>query len=542
MRGNPALAHPELGRPTQHHGPRLLHRGGGQFLLVLGAATVALVGLSVMRGLSPRGQVEPTPNLAAFLVPEVKAAPPIELIDARAKPFTLESLRGTGVLVFFGYTHCPDVCPATIGIVGQVLASVGPGVRAVFVTVDPARDTPASLAEYVKYLPEGFAALTGSAAQIRTAADAWGVRYARVDASKPETYSMTHTASVYLVDQAGLLRAEFPFGTQPEPMSEVVRDVLATPIATATPPTAPPPPTATPKPVAPTAGAATPGASLAPTANPIPDLRAEVVSSAVWAGGRSPVILALLDASGRLNDLGARVEVRLISSDGVPAGPALVAIPVQPFGLTEVSYVATLDIPSPGWWGLSVAVQRAGAAGTASTKVAVLDPGATTVLGGEAPAVRTPTLADVGGYAREITTDPAPDLRLSATSTVDALAGHETFVLVIDSTKFRTSPACGKALVMARYLQDRWREVPFIHLEPFEYDVVTDTPVLVGTLSAPTLVAAASAWGIGGPPWGVTSMPWVFVVDGNGVVRAKYQGVIGSADIDVIIAMVLAGG
>ena len=128
---------------------------------------------------------------------------------------------------------------------------------------------------------------------------------------------------------------------------------------------------------------------------------------------------------------------------------------------------------------------------------------------------------------RAVTTDPAPDLRLSGTSTVDALAAGQPFVLVVDSTRFRVSPACGRAIVMARYLLDRWRDVAFIHLEPYRYSVVADTAVLDGSLDAPTLTDPAAAWGIGGAPWGARSMPWVFVVDGHGIVRAKYQGVIG---------------
>jgi hypothetical protein len=95
---------------------------------------------------------------------------------------------------------------------------------------------------------------------------------------------------------------------------------------------------------------------------------------------------------------------------------------------------------------------------------------------------------------------------------------------------------------MARYLQDRWPAVPFIHLEPFEYSIVSDTAVLTGTLSDPTLVPAAEGWGIAGGPWIATSMPWIFIVDGNGLVRGKYQGVIGSADIDVLVALIEQGG
>jgi hypothetical protein len=89
---------------------------------------------------------------------------------------------------------------------------------------------------------------------------------------------------------------------------------------------------------------------------------------------------------------------------------------------------------------------------------------------------------------------------------------------------------------------DRWPATPFIHLEPYAYDVITDTAVLRGTLGNPTLVAAADAWGIGSAPWGAGSMPWAFVVDGNGIVRAKYQGVVGSDDLDVILSLIAAGG
>ena len=75
-----------------------------------------------------------------------------------------------------------------------------------------------------------------------------------------------------------------------------------------------------------------------------------------------------------------------------------------------------------------------------------------------------------------------------------------------------------------------------------EYDVITNTPTLVGTLFHPTLVPAAEAWGLGTDPWGPTSMPWILIVDGSGVVRAKYQGIIGTADVDVMLSLVAAGG
>ena len=124
---------------------------------------------------------------------------------------------------------------------------------------------------------------------------------------------------------------------------------------------------------------------------------------------------------------------------------------------------------------------------------------------------------------------------------VDALAAHEPFVLVVDSVRFRVTPVCGRAVVLARQLADRWTGVPFIHLEPYRYTVVTTEPVLDGTLADPHLTDPAEAWGVGAAPWGVKSMPWIFIVDGSGTIRAKYQGVIGSEDVDVILTMLAKG-
>jgi hypothetical protein len=105
------------------------------------------------------------------------------------------------------------------------------------------------------------------------------------------------------------------------------------------------------------------------------------------------------------------------------------------------------------------------------------------------------------------------------------------------------SPLCGEAITMVRYLLDRWQDsVDFIHLEPFVYTIVTDEPVLSGDISQPPLNQWTSAWGIGQDPWGAKAMPWAFVVDAKGVVRAKYTGIIGSADIDVIISLIEGNG
>jgi protein SCO1/2 len=494
--------------------------------MVMTLALVAVIGLSVLRGaLGPGATAEPTPTAAAaesFLDPDPQAAPPLVLTDQDGAPFSAGRYAGGPTLVFFGYTHCPDICPATMGIMTEASSRYGPGVRVVFVSVDPERDTVEWLGEYVRYLPQGFSALTGTSVEVRAAADAWGVRYAKVETGTPGEYSMSHTAEVYLVDGSGTLRAHFPFGTQADAVVATLRLV-----AGAT------PPPATPTPAGPTT-------SAGPTATEA--LSVEVVSSSVWSGGASPVILALSGPAGRLDDVDAGVSVQVMSSDGTAQGSPAEATPVRPPGVDAVSYVAFVDLPSPGGWWLAVTADSGGVSLAGRTALTALDPGDTARLGGRAPDIRTPTLADVGGEAIRVTTDPAPDLRLSSTSTADALAAREPFILVVDSIRFKVTPACGKALTLAKYLVYRWPTTTFIHLEPYAYDVVTEEPVLRGSLEALELVPAADAWGVGGAPWGVGSMPWIFIVGGDGTVVAKYQGVIGSDDIDVIVSMLAARG
>ncbi|MEO5917936.1 MAG: SCO family protein [Candidatus Limnocylindrales bacterium] len=501
----------------------------------MSVALMALVALSGIRAGLVSGPVGPSASATASPGPgtvvyePARSAPELSLTDQAGRPFSLAQLAGKPALVFFGYTHCPDVCPATMGILTKVLADAGDaGLTVVFVTVDPERDTVAWMAEYVRYLPAGFTALTGSIEQIRGAANAWGVRYARVDTETSGEYSMSHTADVYLVDAVGMLRAVFPFGASEQDILTTMRDLAAAPLPT-TAATAP----ATARPTR------DPSAAGGPT---VADLRVEVVSSSSWAGGRSPLILALGDDAGRLAEVDGPVLVQLTGRGGAPEGPPVPAVAVRPAGVEEVSFVAYLDIPTPGPWSLTVTATDGGFTHIGSGTLFALDQGGSARLGSAAPRTRTPTLADVGGAALRISTDPVPDLVMSLTSTADAISDGKPFVLVVDSARFKVTISCGKALALAKFLVDRWPAMTFIHLEPYAYRVDQDTPVLQGSLEAPALVPAAEAWGVGSPPWGLGSMPWVFVVDGSGTVVAKYQGVVGSADLDVIISMLSVGG
>jgi protein SCO1/2 len=468
--------------------------------------------------------VSPTPvvDLAAFLLPDPAPAPALDLTGPGGD-LDLAALHGRPVLVFFGYTHCPDVCPATIGAVGVAMDAYEPGAEAVFVSVDPERDTPEWLAEYVAYMPEGFRAVSGTPARVRAAADAWGVQYARVEAENPDAYLMSHTADVFLVDAAGMLVARFPFGTEAPTMTAVI-DAIDPPLA---PPTASPEPAPTP----------TPGSDASPAAA-VEDLEPVLVSSSVWAGAASPVILTLDGDAGAP----ATVTAQLATDDGVPVGAAVPARAVRPSGIEQVSYVAVLDIPSAGPWQVVLTATDTGAPDRRGTiRLTALDQGGTAALGAPAPTIRTDTPSDVGGNLTWLTTDPLPDPRLYATSTADALASGRPFVFVVDSFSFKVTPQCGQAVVLAKRLVDRWREVPFIHHEPYRYEVITTEPVIEGSLEDPRLTDVAEAWGVGSAPWGVASMPWLFVVDGDGIVVAKYRGIMGSADVDVMLSLLAAG-
>ena len=507
---------------------------------LLAAGLVALVAIARDGALPADRATEADP--AGFVYRDVTAAPPLELIDQDGRPFALTSLRGRPALVFFGYTHCPDVCPATVGVINEALAIVPAGPRAVFVSIDPERDDPAAMKSYLRYLPSAYVGLSGQPDALRRNADAWGVHYAKVETGSAGGYSMAHTADVYLVDAQGRLRAHFPFGVEPGEIAAALRVLLdetppppdlaaASTPATATPATTPDPASVSPAPTTTTPTTTTPTTGV---------LRATVVSTSVWAGGQTPVILSIRDGSGATLDGTVAVRVQVVSTvDGSPSGEDVAAVAIRPSGEIAVSYVATVDIPSPGPWQLRMTAAD-GRSGVAD--VVAMDPGSTAKLGDPAPNIATPTLDDVGGVALAITTAPQPDLRLSRTSTTQATAAGKPYVLVVDSARFKVTTACGRALGMVQYQLDRWTDVAFIHLEPFQYTIVTSEPVLSGDASRPPINRWAAAWGLGDTTWPSTAMPWIFVVDGSGIVRAKYTGVAGSADVDVILSLITGSG
>lgn len=131
------------------------------------------------------------------------------LTDHHGKPRTLVDFRGKAVIVFFGYTHCPDVCPTTLVELKQVMQKLGPDaerVQVLFITLDPERDTAKVLAQYVPAFDPRFLGLYGDAATTLKTAKDFKVFFEKRTGSSPDIYTLDHTAASYVFDPAGRLR------------------------------------------------------------------------------------------------------------------------------------------------------------------------------------------------------------------------------------------------------------------------------------------------------------------------------------------------
>jgi protein SCO1/2 len=147
------------------------------------------------------------PGYRMAIWPPRAPSPDFHLLDGGGRARSLADYRGRIVIVFFGFVHCPDSCPAELLRLSLALKRLGPAhdkVRVLFVTLDPQRDTPAILRQYVAAFDPGFIALTGSAEQIDQAAAAFNVQYAKV--ALGENYTIDHSTSIYVFDARGTLR------------------------------------------------------------------------------------------------------------------------------------------------------------------------------------------------------------------------------------------------------------------------------------------------------------------------------------------------
>jgi protein SCO1/2 len=161
-----------------------------------------------------------TGNLGGSGAPGVSAiGGPFQLIDQDGKPITDQDMKGKPFLVFFGFTHCPDVCPTTLFEVSEMMRALGKDADragALFITVDPERDTPAAMKDYLSSFDPHVRAATGDQAAIDAAIKAYRVYAKKVPSDKDKNdYSMDHTALVYLMDKQGRFVAPFSLKRPP---------------------------------------------------------------------------------------------------------------------------------------------------------------------------------------------------------------------------------------------------------------------------------------------------------------------------------------
>jgi protein SCO1/2 len=147
------------------------------------------------------------------------------LYDASGKLRTLADFRGKAVVVFFGYTQCPDVCPTTMVEMAQVMKKLGPDadkVQVLFITLDPERDTAEVLRQYVPAFDPRFIGLRGDEAQTQKVAQDFKVFYQKVQGKTPGSYTLDHTAGTYVFDPQGRVRLFIHYG---QPVDAVVHDL-----------------------------------------------------------------------------------------------------------------------------------------------------------------------------------------------------------------------------------------------------------------------------------------------------------------------------
>lgn len=199
---------------------RLVLAGGGLFLgLAIG------MGILFFVGVWPFGPRE----LNGTVIQSPQPVNNFTLTGPGEEPVSLRDFRGQVVMLYFGYTYCPDVCPATMSELGKMqkaLGKKGEDVQVIMVSIDPERDTPAQLQKYVHHFHPSFIGLTGAESELLAATTPLGIYYQRQEGSVESGYLFDHTASVVAIDKKGYLRLVYPFGVTGADMAEDIRYLI----------------------------------------------------------------------------------------------------------------------------------------------------------------------------------------------------------------------------------------------------------------------------------------------------------------------------
>ena len=201
--------------------PRFSHRLRFGVLLLLGGAMLALAGCSSH------------PDLDWNLNTSVEGHFPdlrFSLTDGNGKTVTAKDYRGKVAILYFGYTHCPDVCPLTMTHLHMVMQKLGPladDARILFVSVDPARDTPKVLHQYVKAFDSHAVGLTGSEQQLRTLAKRYRVAFSKGASNGHGGYEVNHSSAIYIFDDQGHARLLATPTDTPDEMAHDLRQLIS---------------------------------------------------------------------------------------------------------------------------------------------------------------------------------------------------------------------------------------------------------------------------------------------------------------------------
>ncbi len=168
----------------------------------------------------------PAPSAGGVqLAQGVSLGGPFTLVDHTGRTVTERDFAGRALLVYFGFTYCPDVCPTELGTIAAALDAMGPAaerVTPVFISIDPERDTPEAMADYVSRFHPRMVGLTGSAEQVAQAARAYRVYYAKVQPRDTTAYLMDHSSFIYFVGPDARVRSLFRPESTPEAIAAAV--------------------------------------------------------------------------------------------------------------------------------------------------------------------------------------------------------------------------------------------------------------------------------------------------------------------------------
>lgn len=179
--------------------------------ILLAVALVALIAavLLLMQRLS-------VPELHGTMLQSPQPVQDFTLTGSTGSPVSLSDLRGKHVVIYFGYTYCPDVCPTTLNDLRKMVNALGKqaeDVQVMMITVDPERDTVEQLASYLKYIDPSFLGMTGTMEEIKAVATQMGAFFEKRETGGATDYLVDHTSTTLVVDEKGFLRLVWPYGT-----------------------------------------------------------------------------------------------------------------------------------------------------------------------------------------------------------------------------------------------------------------------------------------------------------------------------------------